>query len=101
MMNGEILILSLPTDLQRPLSSTGMRERERKWESKVCRRLRETSNFPALPALSVTYALLLQDDSLSHFNSLFCHCVALSLRFLSLAAQRLISCSWAERQEPD
>lgn len=97
MMNGKILILSQPTDLQRPLSFPGMRKRE----SRECRRLRETSNFPALPALSVTYALLLRDNSLSHFNCLFCHCVALSLRFLSLAAQRLISCSRAERQEPD
>lgn len=31
--------------------------------------MRETSNFPAPTALSVPYALLLQDDRLSHFLS--------------------------------
>lgn len=41
---------------------------------KGCRSVRQTGNFPVLTALSVPYALLLQDDSLSHFN-----CLSLSL----------------------
>lgn len=43
-------------------------------DKKGCRSVRQTGNFPVLTALSVPYALLLQDDSLSHFN-----CLSLSL----------------------
>lgn len=56
--------------------------------------MRQTGNFPVLTALSVPYALLLQDDSLSHFNCLSLSLLLFLCLLLSfLATQRLISCS--------